>query len=507
MFRHSNAFCLVVCLCLFAAGGVSARTWTSKAGSKIDAELLGRDVENVNLQKPDGSVLKVPITALSEADQHFINTGEEMAVPAAAVPVVKAEPVSGGPAGASQVPVKVQGEMRTWAAADGTTIEAVLVKQGAGQVALQTGEGKFLTVPLKNFAAKDRMYLLSLQYSDFERQPELPKDYEWTIGKTAGPVKCSKDEKWTYYIYLPKSFSLARKWPVIFVMSPGGGNNRTADRYIPGAELNEWIVAVSVESKNNFSGSSAAIAAMVDDVLVRFPVDKNRLYSSGFSGGARMAFNLAAARKFAGVLPCGAGGLRDKLDVNAHIYGLVGSNCFNRWDMACTFKDYAKGQSILWFFSGKHAWADAALITDGMSWLNYKYLESNFRQDKGLEAEWHRCVRKLIERMQPMVEADPETAYKLASSVDKTKVQPYFRQEIEEIQKALDASATVKQYCLADADMRKLIVKKYFETDVMDYQNNNCPEGLVKDAKALADKYAGLKLSETIKQMGGPAPM
>jgi dienelactone hydrolase len=514
MFKHSHFWLVAVCVCIAVSGNAFARTWTSKAGTKIDAELQGRDLQNVNPLKSDGTVQKVPISALSEADQYFIKTGKEQppsaakpVVPASA-PAVPASPVgaTNSAAGASTNAALVEGVLRTWATVDGHTAEARLVRQGSGQVILQNKDGQFFTVPVKNLAAKDRMFLISEQYKEFEKQPEPAKDYEFPGGKISGPIKCKKDEKWTYYVYLPKNFSLSRKWPVIFVMSPNGGNNKTADRYTAGAELTDWIVAVSVESKNNFKESGSAVLTMVDDVLERFPVDKKRLYSSGFSGGARMAFSLAAAKKFAGVLPCGAGGLDDKLDADSRVYGLVGSNCFNRWDMACTFKKYAEGKSVLWFFPGKHAWADAALVADGMSWLNYKYLESNAKRDKGLEAEWHRFIKKNIERMQPMVESDPETAYKVARSIDKNKVQVYYKQEIEEVQKALDVSDVVKQFKLADAEMRKL-VGKYFETDLMDYKNNNCPDALVKDAKALADKYPGLKLSETIRQMGGPAPL
>jgi hypothetical protein len=83
---------------------------------------------------------------------------------------------------------------------------------------------------------------------------------------------------------------------------------------------------------------------------------------------------------------------------------------------------------------------------------------------------------------------------------------PFFKQDVQSIIDSLTSRPVVKRYQEAEEAMRRL-VKKYFETNVMDYRNNNCPDGLVEDAAELAETYKELKLSATIKAMGGPAPM
>ena len=51
------------------------RTWTSKTGKfKVRAKLRGVENGKVKLEKEDGTVILVPLSRLSEADQRFIDT-------------------------------------------------------------------------------------------------------------------------------------------------------------------------------------------------------------------------------------------------------------------------------------------------------------------------------------------------------------------------------------------------------------------------------------------------
>jgi hypothetical protein len=50
-------------------------------------------------------------------------------------------------------------------------------------------------------------------------------------GQKSAIITCQKQEKFSYIMYFPKSYDPARshKWPVMFVLSPGGGSARTLD--------------------------------------------------------------------------------------------------------------------------------------------------------------------------------------------------------------------------------------------------------------------------------------
>ena len=272
---------------------------------------------------------------------------------------------------------------------------------------------------------------------------------------------------------------------------------------VPGAEQNGWILAISVQSKNGFEQSDTAVSAMVDDVLEQQPIDTERLYASGFSGGARMAFATAEAYKkkdFAGILPCGAGGARASLWKGTDIYGLCGSNCFNRWDMACTKKTLSN-EYYLWFFPGAHAWAGPVDIADGITWLNGRYLKKA-RLNKPLIGEKHRYVKGVLSTIGAIIDKDPERAYRLTTTLKHTGVQPYYKNDLTAYVQQLKAMPALRDYAQAEAAMHAL-ADKYFATNVMDFRNNNCPPQLTAAAAALATQYKGLKIAETIERMGG----
>jgi len=318
-------------------------------------------------------------------------------------------------------------------------------------------------------------------------------------GKTSAEIKVAGSSQWSYFVYVPKSYTADRKWPVMFIMSPGGGDAGTLDRYLAGAELNGWILAGSVQSRNDFKPSEEAVKAMVADVCKHMPVDTKRMYASGFSGGARMAFWLSEemkAKGFAGVLPCGAGGHPDRMSPKTIVFGLCGSNCFNRWDMACTLRGIKNGLSRLRFFQGNHDWAEAEHITYAMAWLNACYLKTAPATTTVLMDEKKQLMTKIHAEIDKDSGANPERAYDWAACQGimsaLTGSQPT---------QALLKNPKVQLYVAGLKDM-DLFVRKHFATNVMDYQNNNGPPAAKREADRLAQKYAETGLAALFTKMG-----
>ena len=76
-----------------------------------------------------------------------------------------------------------------------------------------------------------------------------------------------------------------------------------------------------------------------------------------------------------GVIACGAGGHLGSAHQVA--YGLVGTNCFNRTDMANSFKGLKSRDNVLRFFPGQHEWASEELCDDAITHLNGVFLFAN----------------------------------------------------------------------------------------------------------------------------------
>ena len=173
--------------------------------------------------------------------------------------------------------------MRTWSSQSGKEIEAVFVRWQGTSIILKKGDGKIVKVPFANFCQKDRDYIVKNHKKKIDKKEEAA--LLCRPGETSEEIKCLYKPAWSYFLYYPKSFKPEDKWPVIYIMSPNGGDESTLKRYIEGAEQNNWILAVSVQSRNGFSWYLEAVYAMMNDVNMRIPIDRKRMYVSGFSGG------------------------------------------------------------------------------------------------------------------------------------------------------------------------------------------------------------------------------
>jgi len=210
-----------------------------------------------------------------------------------------------------------------------------------------------------------------------------------------------------YFLYLPKSLRKGAKYPVVYLMDPGGGKPGTASRYQAGAERNRWIIAVSKESRNQLEPSNEPIDAMIKHVKASLPIDPERQYISGMSGGAREAFLASQRHKvIAGIIACGAGGSPGS--GKQLVYGLCGSNCYNRTDMANSFRSIKSKGSLLRYFIGLHVWADAELCDDAITHLNGVFLAKNKAAYPAGDAWFSEQVGKLIAESET---ANPARAY------------------------------------------------------------------------------------------------
>ncbi|MFC4995093.1 hypothetical protein [Rubritalea tangerina] len=260
-------------------------------------------------------------------------------------------------------------------------MSAKAVSLKSGKVLFERENGKTITVPLSKLKSADQEFLnkhFRVEEKALEalkpKEGKAADDLPFPLGKTTGEIQTGG--QYSYFLYLPTSLRAGEKHPVLFVMSPGGGGAGNVGRYKAGAERNRWIIAVSKQSKNGFNGSQDAVDAMMEHVLDTLPIDEKRMYTSGFSGGSRMACMTSAKHsKITGVIACGAANaVGSKKQV---VYGLCGTNCFNRTDMAHSFKEFTHKGSVLRYFPGRHVWANGELCEDAITHLNGVFLAKN----------------------------------------------------------------------------------------------------------------------------------
>lgn len=315
-------------------------------------------------------------------------------------------------------------------------------------------------------------------------------------------VRCQKAADFSYLLYLPSEYTPARAagWPVLFVMGPDGGTEEGIGRYVKGAELNGWIVAMSMQARDGYDRPLSAVGAMVEDVIRRLEVDERRCYAGGMGTGARLAFRLANRKPelIIGILPCGAGDFGNRYDTRALAYGLCGAYCYSRWDMTITFEEHIRERGRLRYFEGGHLWADENLMLDAMTWLNGKYLSQ-----KGTPEEIDRFSEKLFNLMTERYESDPYFVYETARVLAEIRNAPH-AESAQRIADKLAEDPRIQLYVQGLAAVRKF-ANRHFNTEVEDFKNNRLTKRQVEEAENLSALYGETPLGPVIRGFAMPS--
>jgi hypothetical protein len=318
--------------------------------------------------------------------------------------------------------------------------------------------------------------------------------------------------KCSYFLYLPKPFHTGRSWPVMFIMSPGGGSPDVLARYIPGADQLGVILAVSTQSKNGENnGSEAAINAMVKDVYTRVPVIKSLSFASGFSGGSREAYSLAEREKnIKGVLACGSGAgilpekeqfRQAKLKRDLVVCSLMGTNCFNRREAVASHKRFNKATSRIIWFPGGHDWAEAPIITEGMAHVyGHALIKDNDLTAAALRAVY---AEAQLAWAQPQAASSPWISWNWAEILRKYPASGTSTQQAGELADRLAKDDKVKLSVTADKVI-DAFTDKYLSDNNTTVDKSPDPKR-VADANKKAAAFPALPHAELLKKLAEPA--
>ena len=208
------------------------------------------------------------------------------------------------------------------------------------------------------------------------------------LGEIVPRVQCSGDPSHSYALYLPKAYSGNRKWPLLYLYDPGKNGPRAAERFRDAAEHYGWILVSSNDTQSDgpLAPNVAAVKAMWSDANRRFPIDPRRVYATGFSGGARMAFLLAQKMEgdVAGVIASGAGfpdGSPPQKGLRFAVFGAVGNVDFNYGEMRRLDRTLGKlgATHRLAVFEGGHSWCPAAVCQEAVEWMEIQAMKESSR--------------------------------------------------------------------------------------------------------------------------------
>jgi len=188
----------------------------------------------------------------------------------------------------------------------------------------------------------------------------------------------------SYALYLPKSYSWQKNWPVVYVFDPLARGELALRQFEHAAERYGFIVAASNNSRNGpWKPQSEAAQAMVDDTEQRFSIDAKRIYFAGFSGGARVSAQLALRCKCAaGVLLSGAGFPQNSppsTESTFTVFSAVGNADFNYREVIPLQEQLERAGLPHWLrvFDGSHDWATPTVIDEALALFRVQAMKSN----------------------------------------------------------------------------------------------------------------------------------
>src|SRR6185312_5060613 len=190
-------------------------------------------------------------------------------------------------------------------------------------------------------------------------------------------VTCSDDPAQKYAIYIPFNYTDSKKWPIIYFFDPHGVGNLPLNLYKSLAEKYGFIIAGTYNSKNGmqWEESDKAAHAFMQDTWQRLAIDNNRIYTFGFSGGARVACSVALTDGgVAGVAACGGGfpQRRPQITQPFTCISFVGERDFNYIELKQLDKELENTPLThqLIVFHGKHQWPPVADAEQAFRWFD-----------------------------------------------------------------------------------------------------------------------------------------
>ena len=277
-------------------------------------------------------------------------------------------------------------EEREWTSVAGTKVQGVVLSVAGENARLRKPDGSEIVVPLAKFVPEDRAFLEHhFRAASAPATPTPPTSAGKSVplaaplahpsGQVSGPHDAGKGSH--YFIYIPNSLKEKRGAPLLFYTGSIGGTASHVKAHIKGAEINGWIVAASVESKNK-SGLEKNLEHTencLEHLTKILPIDRDRLYFTGSSGGGALAFENAVRHRAAGAMPIIGYMTDEKPAKGTHYYVLGGATDFNRYHCA-TAAEAAGPRGFHRIYAGGHSDPQPWIRDEAMTWLNGRYLET-----------------------------------------------------------------------------------------------------------------------------------
>lgn len=208
----------------------------------------------------------------------------------------------------------------------------------------------------------------------------------------------------SYALFVPSQYRADRAWPLLLAFHPGARGQAFVDLYREAAEDYGYLVAASNVSRNGpWAPSLQAATEMTQDVGTRYSIDPTRVYTTGFSGGARVAMQLALqSAQVAGVIASGAGfpDAKVRSKVGFDVVATVGLDDFNYAELRALDRGMSSPHRVF-YFDGGHTLPPSSVARHALEWLELRAMVRGLRpRDEATIERWWQARLAVAEARQ-----------------------------------------------------------------------------------------------------------
>lgn len=212
--------------------------------------------------------------------------------------------------------------------------------------------------------------------------PCLASPWQTPAGKIIDTITCQADHSQSYALYIPTKSS-GQPLPVIYFFDPHAAGAHPLKKYRSLADEYGFILVGSNNSKNgnDWPTTENIWRSLLQDTREKLKIDGNRIYTAGFSGGAKVASYIAIQHNIIkGVIVNGAG-LPDGVsagDFNFNLTVLAGEGDLNLTDLVSLNKslDKSRTRHRIIYFDGIHEWAPATTMSRAFTGLKLDAMQT-----------------------------------------------------------------------------------------------------------------------------------
>ncbi len=211
--------------------------------------------------------------------------------------------------------------------------------------------------------------------------------YDTTLntGSVIDSIACRVNNSNNYALYLPSYYTTKKKYPCVYFFDPHANGALPLRKYKMLAEKYGFIFIGSNICKNGmqWQNTDEIVRTLMEDCQNKISIDSNLIYTSGFSGGARVAGSVALFNGgIEGIIGCAAGFPDEagkRIEYKFNYFGICGALDFNLTDLEmldASLEQTGFNHQLI-HNEGKHAWASPRDFETGLLWLQVNAMKEH----------------------------------------------------------------------------------------------------------------------------------